>query len=99
MTLVGKGHLVSAPSTQPGEADGSFSFFISGSKTLISEDELRQTFLKLQDPRAGKGEKKKVNRVWIKARAQRLLKFRATVSCLYPTAEGMPTIYIPTLSQ
>lgn len=42
---------------------------------------------------------KAASRVWIKACEQRLLKFRATASCLYPTAEGMPTIYIPTLSQ
>lgn len=40
-----------------------------------------------------------MNRVCIKARVQHLLKFRATVSCLYPTAEGMATIYIPTLGQ
>lgn len=68
----------------------------SGSKTLISKDELGQTFLRIQNPEPKK-KREKVNRVCIKARVQHLLKFRATVSCLYPTAEGMATIYIPTL--
>lgn len=60
---------------------------------------LAKLFSKSRIPSKKKKKREKVNRVCIKARVQHLLKFRATVSCLYPTAEGMATIYIPTLSQ
>lgn len=42
---------------------------------------------------------KAVHGVWIKEQEQHLLKFRTTVSCLYPTAERMPAIYIPAPGQ
>lgn len=90
-----KSHLFSNRKFRLIQADDSFFFF--GYKALTSEDDKRS--FQNPEPQAREMREKNEKGCGLKLRAQRLLKFRAMVSCLYPTAEGMPTIYIPTLSQ
>lgn len=48
---------------------------------------------------SGLKNERETSRVWIKAPELSLLKCRATISCLHPTAEGTSAIYIPVLDQ